>query len=90
MRFGIAPLSRWIASSQALLAMTSLVVSKKNDAADPSFLQDAESYPHLLDLAADASTVEGIRQGLEDVKNTRTRSAREVFDEIRAEYGILH
>jgi prevent-host-death family protein len=51
-------------------------------------VQDAEAYQHLLDLAAAASAAEGIRQGLEDLANGRTRPAREVFDEVRAEYGI--
>ena len=51
-------------------------------------IQDAESYQHLLDLAADARVAEGIRQGLEDIRNGRSRPAREVFDEIRAEYDI--
>jgi prevent-host-death family protein len=51
-------------------------------------VQDAEAYQRLLDLAADASAAEGIRQGLDDLKNGRTRPARAVFDEIRAEYGI--
>ncbi|MDR3534549.1 MAG: type II toxin-antitoxin system Phd/YefM family antitoxin [Rhodopila sp.] len=51
-------------------------------------LQDAEAYQHLLDLAAGANAAEGIRQGLEDTANGRTRPARDVFDEIRAEYGI--
>ena len=39
----------------------------------------------VRDLAAEASAAEGIRQGLEDVRNGRTRPARAVFDEIRAE-----
>jgi prevent-host-death family protein len=51
-------------------------------------VQDAEAYQHLLDLAADASAAEGIRQGLEDLASGRTRPARDVFNEIRAEYGI--
>ena len=51
-------------------------------------VQDAEAYQHLLDLVAEASAGEGIRQGLEDQKAGRTRSARTVFDELRAEYGI--
>ena len=51
-------------------------------------VQDAEAYQHLLDLAGEASAAEGIRQGLEDLANGRTRPAREVFDEIREEYGI--
>jgi predicted transcriptional regulator len=50
-------------------------------------LQD-EAYQRLLDLAAARSAVEGIRRGLEDVAQGRMRPALEVFDEIRAEYGI--
>ena len=48
-------------------------------------VQDAEAYQRLLDLAAGASASEGIRQGLEDQANGRTRPACEAFDEIRAE-----
>jgi prevent-host-death family protein len=51
-------------------------------------VQDAEAYQHLLDLAAEANAAEGIRQGLEDLRNGRTRPAGAVFDEIRADYGI--
>jgi prevent-host-death family protein len=51
-------------------------------------VQDAEAYQQLLDLAAEASAAEGIRQGLEDVANGRIRPAREVLDEIRAECDI--
>ena len=51
-------------------------------------VQDAEAYQHLLDLAAEASAAEGIRQGLEDLRTGRTRPARVVFDEIRAKHGI--
>jgi prevent-host-death family protein len=46
-------------------------------------VQDAEAYQHLLDLAAQASAAEGIRQGLEDLRNGRIRPAGEAFDEIR-------
>jgi prevent-host-death family protein len=51
-------------------------------------LQDAEAYQRLLDLAAEATAAEGIRQGLEDVSSGRTRPARIVFDELRAKHGI--
>ncbi len=51
-------------------------------------VQDAEAYQHLLDLAAEASAQEGIRQGLEDLANGRVRPASEVFNEIRSEYDI--
>lgn len=51
-------------------------------------LQDAQAYQNLLDVAAQADATEGIRQGLEDLRKGRTRPAREVFEEIHAEYGI--
>jgi prevent-host-death family protein len=51
-------------------------------------VQDAEAYQQLLDLAADASAAEGIRQGLEDLRDGRTRPARDVLGETRAEYDI--
>jgi len=51
-------------------------------------VQDAESYQHLLDLAAEANAAEGIRQGLEDVASGRTRPARSAFDAILARHGI--
>ncbi len=51
-------------------------------------LQDIGAYQRLLDIAAKADASEGIRQGLEDIKRGRSRSARRVFDEIRARYHI--
>ena len=51
-------------------------------------VQDAEAYQRLLDLAAEASAEEGIRQGLVDVAAGRERDAKEVFDELRAEFDL--
>jgi len=51
-------------------------------------VQDAEAYQRLLDIAATADAREGIRQGLEDAKKGRTRSAREFFKEFEARYGL--
>ena len=51
-------------------------------------LQDAEAYQRLLDIAASASAVEGISQGLLDRTSGQTRSARIAFSELRAEYGL--
>jgi hypothetical protein len=51
-------------------------------------VQDDDAYQWFLDLAAEVSAAEGIRQGLEDVASGHTRPAREVLDEIRAEYDI--
>jgi len=63
-----------------------MVLTVKGEAA--ALVQDAEAYQRLLDLAADASAEEGIRQGLEDLVGGRTRPASEVFDEVRAASGI--
>jgi predicted transcriptional regulator len=53
-----------------------------------AIVQDAEAYQRLLDIAARADSEEGIRQGLDDVANGRTRPAKEVFDDIRRKHGI--
>ena len=51
-------------------------------------VQDARAYQHLLDVAAQADAGEGIRQGLEDIREHRLRPAREFFDEFEARHGI--
>src|ERR1700675_28265 len=51
-------------------------------------VQDAEAYQRLLDIAAQADAVEGIRQGLEDVKKGRMRPAREVLEMFRRVHEI--
>ena len=51
-------------------------------------VQDAEAYQHLLDIAAQADAVEGIRQGLEDLKKGRVRPAREALEMFRRIYEI--
>ncbi len=51
-------------------------------------VQDAEAYQRLLDIAAQADAVEGIRQGLEDVKKGRVRPAREALDIFRRVHEI--
>jgi prevent-host-death family protein len=51
-------------------------------------VQDAEAYQRLLDIAARADAEEGIRQGLVDVANGRTRPARDFFEEFEAKHGI--
>ena len=63
-----------------------MVLTVKGKAA--AVVQDAEAYQRLLDLAARASAEEGIRQGLEDVRNGKLRPARESFDEFEARHGI--
>lgn len=51
-------------------------------------VQDAESYQKLLELVERLETIAAIREGLEDMKNGRTRPAEEVFEELRQKYGI--
>jgi hypothetical protein len=51
-------------------------------------VQDAEAYQRLLDIAAQAETEEGIRQGLEDAKLRKVRPAREFFAKFETENGI--
>jgi PHD/YefM family antitoxin component YafN of YafNO toxin-antitoxin module len=53
-----------------------------------AIVQDAAAYQRLLDLAARTDAREGIRQGLEDARNARTRPAREVLSEFRSKHGI--
>jgi len=53
-----------------------------------AIVQDAAAYQRLLDIAAQASAHEGIRQGMEDVRTGRVRQAREFFDEFEARHGI--
>jgi len=51
-------------------------------------VQDAESYQLLLDKIEEVETIEGIRLGLEDLKNGRIRPASEVFAEMRRKLNI--
>ena len=53
-------------------------------------VQDAAAYQRLLDLAAQTDAREGIRQGLEDAAEGRTRPAREALSEFRLKHGIPH
>jgi prevent-host-death family protein len=63
-----------------------VVLTVKGKAA--AIVQDAKAYQRLLDIAAAADPREGIRQGLEDVRNGRTRAAREFFAEFEAKHGL--
>ena len=51
-------------------------------------VQDAQAYQELLDIAAEASAREGIRQGVGELNAGLGQPAAEVFEAIRAEYGI--
>ena len=63
-----------------------VVLTVKGKAA--AIVQDAGAYQRLLDIAAYADSEEGIRQGLEDAKQGRVRSARGFFDDFEATHGI--
>jgi prevent-host-death family protein len=51
-------------------------------------VQDAAAYQRLLDVAAQADVNEGIRQGLDDVKEGRVTPAREALAAFRRRHGI--
>jgi prevent-host-death family protein len=63
-----------------------VVLTVKGKAA--AIVQDAAAYQHLLDIAASANAEEGIRQGLDDVKQGKVRAVREFFADFEAEHGI--
>ena len=63
-----------------------MVLTVKGKAA--AVVQDAEAYQRLLDIAAQANSQEGIRQGLEDSEAGRVRPARDFFKEFEARHGI--
>ncbi len=63
-----------------------VVLTVKGKAA--AIVQDAEAYQRLLDVAAQADAGEGIRQGLEDVKEGRVRPARAFFGEFETRHGL--
>lgn len=50
--------------------------------------EQAAAYQRLMDLAAEADELEGVRQGDEDIAAGRTRPADEVFAEMRKQYGL--
>ncbi|MGH9353333.1 MAG: type II toxin-antitoxin system Phd/YefM family antitoxin [Terriglobia bacterium] len=63
-----------------------VVLTVKGRAA--AVVQDAEAYQRLLTLAARADVEEGIRQGLEDATEGKTRPAEDFFAEFEAKHGI--
>ena len=51
-------------------------------------VQDAAAYQRLLDIAAQADALEGIRQGREDVAKGRTHPARDTLKSFRRDHGL--
>jgi hypothetical protein len=50
--------------------------------------QEDEASQKLRSIAAAADAAEGIRQGLEDVRNGRVRPVSEFFREFEAKHGL--
>jgi prevent-host-death family protein len=51
-------------------------------------VQDAAAYQKLREIAEEATVLEGIRQGLEDMQAGRTISLGEFKDRVRSKHGI--
>ncbi len=51
-------------------------------------VQDPAAYQRLLDLAAAADVNEGIRQGLEELRQGKGRPAKEFFEEMSKKHGL--
>ena len=51
-------------------------------------LLDVESYEQMLEAIDRTEAIEGIRQGLEDIEQGRTRPAEEFFKEMRERLNI--
>lgn len=52
-------------------------------------VQDAESYQKLLEAKERIEAIEGIKRGLDSMKQRRGKPATEFFHEFFAEKGIL-
>lgn len=53
-----------------------------------AIVQDAEAYQRLLDIAARADVMEGIRQGLQEARRGKGMPVRKFFAEFKAKHGI--
>jgi hypothetical protein len=51
-------------------------------------MPDSTRRQRLLDIAARADVLDGIRQGLEEAKQGKGRDAEEFFAEFEATHGI--
>ncbi len=51
-------------------------------------VQDADSYRKLLDELEQARALEGIRQGLEDMRAGRTTTLEQFKEHVRTKHGI--
>lgn len=51
-------------------------------------IQDATSYQKLLDTIEELETIIGIKQGLEDLAQGRTRPVNQFIEEMQKKHGI--
>ena len=51
-------------------------------------VQEAQSYQKLLDLVDRLETIEGVKRGIQDVNEGKTRPLAEFDAEMREKYGI--
>jgi hypothetical protein len=51
-------------------------------------VQDETSCQQLLDLVDRIETIEGLRIGLEEMKDGKGRPAEELFEELRQKYNL--
>ncbi|MEI6430034.1 MAG: type II toxin-antitoxin system Phd/YefM family antitoxin [Pseudanabaena sp. ELA607] len=51
-------------------------------------IQDATSYQKLLDTIEELETIIGIKQGLEDLAQGRTRPVNQFIEEMQRKHGI--
>ena len=51
-------------------------------------IQDAESYQHMLDRLRHMETIAAIQEGMASAERGELKPAAQVFDEMRARYGL--
>ena len=51
-------------------------------------VQDAEAYQKMLDVLDRVETFEGIKKGLDSMKQGKGREASEFFDDLRKKLGL--
>jgi len=51
-------------------------------------VQDAQSYQKMLEAVERAQAIEGIRRGLDEAKEGKTKPARKALDAIRKKHDI--
>jgi prevent-host-death family protein len=91
-------LSKDIRSLSDFKRNTSELMDRMEESGEPMVLtvngkaklvvQDAASYQKLMESVDYSQAVKGIRQGLEDVVQSRTKPARQAFAEIRKKHAI--